>query len=179
MEDITVRRRAQSKHLRLRVQPDGRVVVSAPMWIRLERIEFFVRQHSEWIAKALERLRSHPKAYSPLGTKEEYLQHRERSHALACERVSHFNAQLGFAFAKIVIRNQRSCWGSCSRRGTLSFNYKIALLPPELADYIIVHELCHLKEFNHSPAFWKLVAKTIPDYKKIKKEFKKIHLTMR
>lgn len=165
MEDVTIRRRARAKHLRLRVQPDGRVVVSAPMWIRLERIEFFVRQHSEWIAKALERLQSNPKAYSPLGTKEEYLQHRERSHALACERVSHFNAQLGFAFAKIVIRNQRSCWGSCSRRGTLSFNYKIALLPPELADYIIVHELCHLGAFNHSRDFWALVAGVIPDYK--------------
>ncbi len=68
--------------------------------------------------------------------------------------------------------NQRTKWGSCSKKGNLNFNYKIALMPEKIADYIVVHELCHLKEFNHSRKFWNLVVKIIPDYLEIKKELK-------
>ncbi len=109
----------------------------------------------------------------------EYVIHRDRALVIAENRIAYFNRFYQFTINRIAIKNQKTRWGSCSKKGNLNFNYKIALLPAHLADYVIVHELCHLKEFNHSPAFWKLVAKTIKDYKKIKKEFKKIHLTMR
>jgi len=91
-------------------------------------------------------------------------------------RLLHFNEFYKFKINKVSIKNQKTRWGSCSKRGNLNFNYRVALLPPHLADYVIVHELCHLGEFNHSPNFWKLVAKTIPNYKAIKREFKKIRL---
>ena len=89
---------------------------------------------------------------------------------LATERIAHFNKEYGFVFKKISIRNQKTRWGSCSKTGTISFNYKIALLPPQLRDYIIVHELCHVGEMNHSRRFWALVARTIPDYASLRKE---------
>jgi predicted metal-dependent hydrolase len=95
---------------------------------------------------------------------------------LAKNRIEHFNTIYHFSFQRINIRNQKTRWGSCSRRGNLSFTYKIAKLPAELADYLIVHELCHLGEFNHSQAFWKLVAQTVPDYQKLRRELKTYHL---
>ena len=76
-------------------------------------------------------------------------------------------------FNKINIKNQKTRWGSCSKKGNLNFNYKIALLPQHLADYIIVHELCHLGEFNHSRSFWNLVAKVFPEYLGIRNELRR------
>ena len=101
-----------------------------------------------------------------------YAKHKEVALKLAEERVRHFNALYGFAFNKIQIRNQKTRWGSCSKKGNLTFNYKIALLPQRLADYIVVHELCHLGQFNHSEKFWNLVARAIPDHLAIRKELK-------
>jgi len=99
-----------------------------------------------------------------------------RALEIARQRIAYFNAFYQFPVNKITVRNQKTRWGSCSKKGNLNFNYKIALLPQSLSDYIIVHELCHLKEFNHSKNFWNLVAKTIPNYKHIKKQFRGIRL---
>lgn len=101
-----------------------------------------------------------------------YLEHRERALALVTSRLAYFNAFYNFKYNKITIRNQTSRWGSCSRRGNLNFNYRIALIDPELADYVIVHELCHLGEFNHSPKFWELVARTMPEWRRVRKKLR-------
>jgi predicted metal-dependent hydrolase len=95
----------------------------------------------------------------------QYLKVKEDARQLVRERIGHFNTLYGFPVGKIFIKNHKSRWGSCSQKGNLNFNYKIALLPPELADYIVVHELCHLREFNHSPRFWRLVEEAIPDHR--------------
>ena len=105
-----------------------------------------------------------------------YLKHKETARALAFRRIEHFNNFYGFKVGRISVRNQKTRWGSCSKKGNLNFSYKIALIPARLADYIIVHELCHLKEFNHSKRFWALVAKEIPDYLEIRKQLKKVIL---
>lgn len=102
-----------------------------------------------------------------------YLQHKERAREIVNERLAHFNKTYQFEFRRVSIKNQKSRWGSCSKKGNLNFNYKIALLPEKLANYIVVHELCHLGELNHSRNFWNLVSKTIPDYKQIRNELKK------
>ena len=98
---------------------------------------------------------------------------RERALVLVENRISHFNRAYKFKINRIVIKNQSTRWGSCSSKGNLNFNYKIIYLKPELADYLIVHELCHLGQLNHSKKFWALVSKAIPDYAKINKELKK------
>jgi len=103
----------------------------------------------------------------------EFIENKEKARELINERLKFFNKFYDFNFKKISVKKQNSRWGSCSRKGNLNFNYKILFLPKNIADYIIVHELCHLKEFNHSPRFWALVAKTIPDYKKIRLSLKK------
>ena len=106
-------------------------------------------------------------------TRWDYKRYREAARALAHARVAHFNSFYGFRVGRISIRNVKTRWGSCSKRGNLNFNYKILFLPPHMADYIIVHELCHLKEFNHSQNFWDLVAKVVPEHKAIRAGLKK------
>lgn len=102
----------------------------------------------------------------------QYIREKQKAFNIAKERLEHFNKFYNYKWSKIVIRNQKTRWGSCSKKGNLNFNYKIVLLPPETVDYIIVHELCHLREFNHSQNFWALVAQTIPNYKIIKQKLK-------
>ena len=102
----------------------------------------------------------------------DYLKYKERAISLIQERVSYFNKIYDFKYNKINIKSQKTRWGSCSKKGNLNFNYKIALLPQYLADYIIVHELCHLVEFNHSRKFWNSVQKLVPNYPEIRRELK-------
>lgn len=102
-----------------------------------------------------------------------YAKYKPLARHIAKHRIAHFNSVYQFNIQRIFIKNQKTRWGSCSKKGNLNFNYRIALLPRELSDYVIVHELCHLGEFNHSQRFWKLVAKTIPNYLEIKRSLKK------
>ena len=81
------------------------------------------------------------------------------------ERVARYAGQMGVSYGRITIRCQRSRWGSCSSKGNLNFNYLLLLAPPEVLDYVVVHELCHRKEMNHSPGFWAEVERVMPDYR--------------
>ncbi len=107
-----------------------------------------------------------------------YLANKESARALVHNRIEHFlkyyNSKHGIVVGKIAIRNQRSRWGSCSKKGNLNFNYKLVFLTPAQQDYVIVHEICHIKEFNHAKSFWDLVAETIPDWKRLRGEIRKV-----
>ena len=103
----------------------------------------------------------------------EYLENKRAALIFVKRRIEELNLAYGFAFKRVGVRNQSTRWGSCSRRGNLSFNYRILFLDPHLADYLVVHELCHLREFNHSKRFWGLVAETIPDFKEARKALRK------
>lgn len=103
-------------------------------------------------------------------------QKREMARTLVENRLSFFNKIYKFNINRVAVKNTTSRWGSCSSKNNLNFNYKIIYLKPELADYLIVHELCHLGELNHSKRFWALVSKTIPSYAKISKELRQIHI---
>ena len=109
-------------------------------------------------------------------SRRDFLNNKEKAREIVENRIKYLNDFYNFSFNKISIKRQKSRWGSCSKKGNLNFNYKIIFLPQKYSDYVLVHELCHLGEFNHSRNFWELVKKTIPDYKEIKKEFKEIVL---
>jgi len=94
-----------------------------------------------------------------------YVKHKERARGYVTARVEALCAEYGFQYGRIAIRNTKRSWGSCSELGNLNFNYKIVFLPNALAEYIIVHELCHLLEFNHSKRFWAHVESIIPDWR--------------
>jgi hypothetical protein len=91
--------------------------------------------------------------------------YRRQAHHVFAERVARWNAPFGYSFGRIAIRDQKSRWGSCSRQGNLNFNWRLLLAPIVVLDYIVIHELAHLKEGNHSPRFWALVAEQCPDYR--------------
>ncbi len=108
-----------------------------------------------------------------------YLSHKEAARTLVHARLLHFQAlyaTLGhqLIYKRVAVRDQRSRWGSASKAGNLNFNYRIVHLRPALQDYIIVHELCHLKEFNHAEPFWNLVALTTPDWNILRAELRKV-----
>jgi predicted metal-dependent hydrolase len=105
-----------------------------------------------------------------------YLKHKEQAREMIRARLEHYNAFYNFSYKRIFIKNHKSRWGSCSKKGNLNFNYRLVHLPQHLADYVVVHELCHLGEFNHSKRFWALVEKTVPDWRERRRELMRINV---
>lgn len=166
----TLKVSARAKHLRIAIKDDGRCVVTVPRRVSLRTVEQLLKARSSWIIDAIARVKKNPRPYSFVGTSAELKKFKSSALRLAKDRLQYFNQFYGFKLGVIGIRNQRTRWGSCSSTGRINFTYKICLLPPHLADYIIVHELCHLGEMNHSKRFWALVAKTQPEFRKLRRE---------
>lgn len=95
-----------------------------------------------------------------------------RTLLLVLRRLEHYNKHYKLAIKNVRIKNLQSRWGSCSSKHNLNFNYSLVHLPLELVDYIVVHELCHIKELNHGQAFWNLVAETLPNYHELRFKLK-------
>jgi len=170
----TLRRSSRSRNLRLTVNYEGILIVSAPLHTDIISIENFILKKSAWISDKINYFKSFTTRIKT--TRKDYSIYKEKALELAQTKLEYYNKIYNFTYKNITIRNQKTRWGSCSRRGNINFNYKIALIPEYLADYISVHELCHLGQFNHSKAFWDLVAKTMPEHKKFRTELKKIHI---
>ena len=160
----------RAKNLRLCVCSDASVVITMPRLFPKVLAKKFLIKQAGWVIKKLEYYR---KCEKIIFNKSDYSEKREKARKIILNKISALNRHYNFKFNKIAIRNQKTRWGSCSAKHNLNFNYKIIYLPPELQDYIIIHELCHLQEMNHSRKFWKLVAKTVPDYSRLRKELKR------
>ncbi len=161
----------KTKHMRLQVQRDGELVVTMPQGMNVGLAERFIAEKSTWIADKLHYVNSVKDKIFLDTSKKEYLRYKETARLLAENTIAYYNELYDFNVNRISIKNTKSRWGSCSKKRNLNFNYKIALLPKDLADYIVVHELCHLGEFNHSKRFWKLVALALPNYKELRGRF--------
>lgn len=162
----------RAKRMRIAVYCDGALVVTVPRKTSDTIVEKFIVQKSKWILDKVTYFKSFRKSLLIKDSETGFIKYKKAAESLATERIKKFNAIYKVKFNKINIKNQKTKWGSCSKKGNLNFNYKIALLPPEFADYIIVHEMCHLKEFNHSQKFWNLVAQALPDYLELRKQIK-------
>lgn len=162
----------RARNMRITIKSGGDILITLPKRARLGSLDTFLSGHKDWILEKWKVLSKHPKVPGAKESRALYEKYKEDARKIAHERVEFFNNHYRFTFGSIAIRNQKTRWGSCSKKGNLNFNYKIALLPPHLADYIVVHELCHLKEFNHGEQFWNLVAETMPEYKEYRKALK-------
>ena len=117
-------------------------------------------------------------------SRRDYLKRKESARLLVQDRLAHFAAEYArldpaygaaMKHRRLAIRNTRSRWGSCSSRKNLNFNYRILDLPPELRDYVIVHELCHLVELHHGRVFWDLVEQVIPQAREFSQQVRKAY----
>ncbi len=167
-----LKRNLRTRNLRVTIKEDGIVSVSAPMWLSVAKIEDFLQRKSDWIAHKINLIKNQEaKIILPKG-KKDYLQNKEKARKIITQKTKEVCEKIGLQFTKIRIGNQKSRWGSCAKNGTLSFNYKLIYLPENLREYIIVHEVCHLKELNHSSRFWRLVDDFFPSRKECRKNLK-------
>ena len=165
--EFTVKKNRHARQIRVMVFPNGRITVSAPRFVSLKYIKKFLASKDKWITDTLKNCRPDD-PMKKIGARAEYLKNKKMAEQITRAKIAQFNEIYNFRFNKIYIRNQSTRWGSCSRNGNLSFNFRLVFLPEPLLDYLIVHELCHLGEMNHSHRFWALVEKTIHNYKKRK-----------
>ncbi len=172
----TLRKSRRAKRMRLAVYCNGAVVVTTPYGLQETISEKFIREKTDWLFSKIAFFKQFQGKLAARHSAEDYFKYKDQAYDLALQRVEFFNQQYGFSYNAIRIKNQKTRWGSCSRKGNLNFNYKILFLSEAVRDYIIVHELCHLKEFNHSKKFWNLVGQAFPDYADIKKKLKQSHL---
>lgn len=169
----------KAKNLRLIINPDGYLVISKPWTLSQKITEKFILEKANWIIEKIAAFKEINKNKPIRDNRGEYLTQRGQARELIFKKIQDFNKLYQFKYSKISVKNQKTRWGSCSSRGNLNFNYKIIYLPELIIDYIIVHELCHLKEMNHSVKFWSLVAKAIPDYQMIRKELRQKGIELR
>lgn len=170
--EYDLKRRKGMRSLRLSVYPDGAFVVTAPKWYPLYVINKFLQEKSDWLFEKLKNVDFHQLAVKKQSEINCYAAGKEYARSVIADRVEFFNRRYHFSFNRISIKNQKSCWGSCSAKKNLNFSYKVASLPEELCDYIVVHELCHLQELNHGQKFWELVKMTVPNYNELRRKLK-------
>lgn len=173
--EYELRKNRRSKRLKLAIYCGGNVIVTAPWHMNFDNVERFIRENAEWVIEKLKKMkREKEHSIFVKDNPKEYRRLKEAAREFVGQRLKIWSDYYGLEYNRFFIKNQRTRWGSCSSNRNLSFNYKIILLPKRYADYIIIHELCHLKEFNHSRRFWSLVAETVPDYEKIIEHLKKV-----
>jgi predicted metal-dependent hydrolase len=159
---VNIKRYRNSKNIRLRVNTYGEVVVTCPKRTSKKVIFKFIESQEKWLLEQLAGLEPGSREKS----QKNYKLQKESARTLIKKLIDKFNTYYGLKYNKLYIKNQRSIWGSCSKRKNLNFNYRLVSLPLELQEYIVVHELCHLKYMDHSSNFWNLVAETIPDHRR-------------
>lgn len=157
----------RAKRIRISIKHTGQVILTKPFFVRESVAENFLNTKIDWISSKLK----HFSGMIDLGistmTKKDYKKNKIKALNLCIEKVNYFNQYYKYSYNKISIKNQANRWGSCSSKRNLNYNYKILFLPEDLQNYLIVHELCHLKEMNHSRAFWSLVSIMIPNHKEL------------
>ena len=155
--------RCRRKSVGIRIDGTGEITVRAPLRMPETEIRKVLESKRSWIEKTLAKISSRPQL--PKLTAEEVNALADRALKEIPPRVAAWARQMGVTYGRITIRNQKTRWGSCSAKGNLNFNCLLMLCPEDVLDYVIVHELCHRKELNHSVRFWTEVARILPDYK--------------
>ena len=168
--------KSRRKTIAIQVNSDLSVTVRAPRSASEKDIEEILKKKEAWISKHIEKIKKTKERLEAESTekltREKVIALAEEALKVIPERVEYFAKVIGVTYGKITIRNQKTRWGSCSSKGNLNFNCLLMLAPSEVLDYVVVHELCHRKQMNHSKAFWLEVEKVLPNYKEVRKWLK-------
>ena len=168
--------RSNRKTVAIQVNSDLSVTVRAPYSASEKDIEEILKKKEAWLSRHIEKIKKTKERFEAEPTekltREKVIALAEEALKVIPERVEYFAKVIGVTYGKITVRNQKTRWGSCSSKGNLNFNCLLMLAPPEVLDYVVVHELCHRKQMNHSKAFWLEVEKVLPNYKEVRKWLK-------
>ncbi len=166
--------KSNRKTISIEIKPDSLVLVRAPFMMKDAEIRKFVKEKESWILEHLQKAeaRKSQQGHIEKLTMEEIHKLADLALKVIPVKAKHYANLMNVRYGRITIRNQKTKWGSCSGKGNLNFNCLLMLAPDEVVDYVVVHELCHLIEMNHSKAFWEQVEQVMPDYKKQKQWLK-------
>lgn len=169
--------RSNRRTIAIEITRDCQVLLRVPNRMKQKDVQAFVSEKWAWIEKNYREMQQKRQKREDLFQTYQLTDDRIRELAKqACQiipqRVAYYAEKMGVTYGRITIRNQKTRWGSCSSKGNLNFNCVLMLAPKEVLDYVVIHELCHRKEMNHSKRFWKEVEKVMPDYEVHKKWLK-------
>lgn len=165
--------RSRRKTIGIIIKPDGSIVLRAPLRCSRKQAEEFLFEKREWILATQKRIiEKRMTVQADPFTKEELAEIRKRAHEILPPMVERISGEMGVDYGRISIRAQRTRWGSCSAKGNLNFNCLLVLLPENVMRYVVVHELCHRLELNHSKRFWAEVARYQPAFLSDRKQLK-------
>ena len=162
---------SRRRTLGLEVRADGRVILRAPKGLSNQAVMDFVKERQAWIVQKwfeTERIRRQKAEHPPRDYEQNpalEAQYRKEARRRITERAAYFAEKMGVDYGRIAIKAAKTRWGSCSAQGNLNFHWKLILMPPAILDYVVVHELAHRIEMNHSPRFWTQVERILPDYR--------------
>jgi predicted metal-dependent hydrolase len=159
-------RHPRARRYVVRVRGDGTVRVTIPRWGTKREAAAFAEQQRGWITKQLARLQTDRNVPRQQCSEDERRVFRVRAQRELPDRLLQLAKQFGLHVSRVSVRNQQSRWGSCSPNGHICLNWRLVTMPEWIRDYVIIHELMHLKRLDHSPKFWKLVAAACPDYQR-------------
>lgn len=167
--------RSRRKTIAIQIDREGQVIVRTPYGITKRQVEEFLDEKKDWILQMRQRVEK--RKTEQISISEEVRREGiERAKRIFLERTAYFAKWMGVDYGRITIREQKTRWGSCSSKGNLNFNWKLVLLAPELLDYVVVHELAHRREMNHSKNFWKIVEAELPDYRERRRRLKECRI---
>ncbi len=161
---------SKRKTVSLKVTPELKVEVRAPRGLSRKIIDEIINKHSKWIQKRIDLINKQPLKAPP--TKDEIKELKKRTGIIVLPLVEAYACQMGVKYERVSITSAKKVFGSCTAKKHLNFSFRLALYPMEAIEYVVVHELCHLKEMNHSKKFWSEVEKVLPDYKERRKLLK-------
>ena len=174
MEITYVIQKSRRRSLSVSLMTDNRVLVKAPYGTTERTVQEFLLSKKDWITKHLEKQNREEEKAESLGllSADEIKQIKKQARRVIPQRVEYWANKIGVTYGRIAIRLQSSRWGSCAQNGNLNFNCLLVLMPPEIMDSVVVHELCHRRHMNHSREFYDEVLQIFPNYKRCDKWLK-------
>lgn len=162
------------KSLAIIIKNDGEVHVRAPKHRLFDnsKIDEFVNNKKDWIVENVEKMKKNVKEKRPELSKEEKSKKKKEAKAIIFDRIEYYAEKYGFKYSKLRLSSAKTRWGSCSGTNTISINWNLIFAPTDIMDYVIIHELSHIRHHNHSDRFWAEVEKYVPDYKDKRKWLK-------
>jgi predicted metal-dependent hydrolase len=168
MVAYTIKKSNKTKRVSIRINANREVIVTIPPRVPQYIAKQFVESKQDWIQEKLATIPEN------IYTEQHYKEHRDRARIIITARVVYWSEVMGLSYNRLSIRHTTTRWGSCSSKRNLNFSYRLMFLEPELMDYVVIHELVHLVEMNHSVRFWHIVAQYCPDYKILRGLLRKV-----